>query len=73
MPNAQAKRYWIEQVLDGMLHPPKKPMILEKMDNTLNELWMGRLDSTAMEFYKWLESKKRELEDYVHSDDVQSK
>ena len=70
MPNVEAKRYWIEQVLDGMLHPPKKPTILAKMDDTLHGLWMGRLRGEDMAFYKWLESKKRELEEYVQSDNV---
>lgn len=70
MPYAQAKRYWIEQLLDGILHPPKKQAIIDKMNTTLNELWMGSLRGEDMAFYKWLESKKRELEEYVHSDNV---
>lgn len=70
MPNEQAKKYWTEQVLDGMLHPPKKPAILENMNTTLHGLWMGKLQGADMAFYKWLENKKRELEEYVQSDNV---
>lgn len=70
MPHTQAKKYWTDQVLDGITHPPKKPAILAKMDDTLHGLWMGRLRGEDMEFYKWLENKKRELEEYVQSDNV---
>lgn len=68
-----AFKHWVDKTKLVLNDKSKGPEVIEDMSDTLFGLWMGSLRGNDMVFYKWLDKQKRELEDYVHSDDVQSK
>lgn len=73
MSNAQAKKFWVGEVLAAMADKSKADRVIDSMDQTLFGLWMGRLRGKDMAFYKWLTNKKRELVEYVYPDNVHTR
>lgn len=66
----EAKKVWNDRIEEAMADKSKAVDVLQSMEQTLWGLWMGRLDSTAMEFFVWLENKKTEFESYMREHNI---
>lgn len=65
---AQACKGWLGRIMSEGDDKDKASKLLADMEDTLWHLWMGRLDSHSMEFYRWLRDRKEEVAKNVHNE-----
>jgi len=66
----EAKKVWNNRIEEAKVEKSKAVDVLKSMNQTLWGLWMGKLDSTAMEFYSWLAEQKKGFESYMREHNI---